>query len=119
MPFLSNKKKINVHDDPKSIIKFFDPSQDAFIKRGEYNDKYGEVLIFNSPYCSGETVTSFMNKYNNQMIRKITKIIEFGESSKTLIKEREAVLVGNYENVMEKKGVIGNLIKSLSQKTLV
>lgn len=119
MPFLSNKKKINVHDDPKSIIKFFDPSQDALIKRGEYNDKYGEVLIFDSPYCHGETMSSFMNKYDNQMLRKITKIVEFGESSKTLIKERDSVLVGNYKSVMLKKGVIGELIKSLSQKTLV
>ncbi len=118
-PFISREGKESVHDNPKSWIKLFDPKQDALIKRGEYNEKYGETLIFDSPYCHGETLTSFMNKYNNQMLGKIAKIVEFGESSKTLLKERDAVLIGNYRATMEKKGVIGQLIRSLNQKVLV
>jgi len=118
-PFISKEGKKSVHDDPKSRFRFFDREQDALIKRGEYNLRYGEELIFSSPYCHGETLTSFMNKYNNQMLKIVMKIIEFGESAKTLSQEKDAVLGGNYEYEMQRKGVIWNLIKSLSQKTLV
>ena len=118
-PFISKEGKESVHDDPKSKIKFFIPSQDALIKRSEYNQLYGEKMIYASAYCHGETLTSFINKYNNQMIAKIMKIVEFAESAKTLMQERDAILGGNYAELMEKKGTIGKLIKNLSQKVLV
>ena len=76
-------------------------------------------MIYASAYCHGETLTSFINKYNNQMLAKIMKIVEFAESAKTLMQERDAILGGNYAELMEKKGTIGKLIKNLSQKVLV
>lgn len=118
-PFLSKEGKKSVYDDPKSKFRFFDREEDSLIKRGEYNSKYGEKLIYNSPYCHGESLTSFIDKYNNQMLKIIMKIVEFGESSKTLLQERDAVVGGNYDYEMEKKGVIWNLIKALNQKTLI
>ena len=53
------------------------------------------------------------------MLKVIMKIIEFGESSKTLVQERDAVIGGNYEYEMQRKGIIWNLIEGLNQKTLI
>lgn len=118
-PFISHEGKKSVHDDPKSKVRFFDESEDALIKRGEYNDKYGEELIYDSlPYCQGESVTSLINKYDNQMLFKIMKIIEFYASSKALSNEGKAVIKQEYPELMKRKGDIWNLIQSGSQRIL-
>jgi len=118
-PFISKPSKKSVHDDPKSKFRFFDGNEDSLIKRGEYTEKYGEQLIYdNLLYCEGETITSLMNKYDNQMLAKIMKVMEFYASSKTLSQERDAVLKEEYKELMKEKGKIGLLINSLNQKII-
>ncbi len=116
--FLPEGKR-NVHDDPKRKFRLFDPNEDALIKRGEYNTKYGEELIYNdNPYCTGETLTSMYNKHNNQLLAKVLKVIEFMESTKTLSSERNAVITNEYQEIMRNKGEIGRFIAKLGQRTL-
>jgi hypothetical protein len=120
VPFLS-KGYWNAHDKPKSAIKLFDPNTNGFIKRGEFNERYGESLenYQNIPFCTGKNLTEFFDNFDNQTLTKIGKVIEIIKSQEALKAESQAIVCGEFRDLMLGKECMNPWVSKVTQSVLL
>ncbi len=117
--FLAEEGQRSVHDVPKSRAKLYDPSTDGVLSRGEYSLLYNDQLkADNFPLLTNQTVTSAFNRFDNQLLMKVTKLHETVECWHELRREGDAIINGDYEMLMKKKKCIAPVLAMVKQRTL-
>ena len=117
--FLANEGQRSVHDRPKSRAKLYDPTTDGILSRGEYNLIHGENLQSNHfPLLAQESLTTTFDRFDNQLLMKITKLHESVECFYEMQRERDAVLNGDYREIMRQKKCVAPVVNMLQQQTL-
>ena len=118
-PFLAKEGQRSVHDQPKSRAKLYDPTTDGILSRGEYSLIHGENLQSNHfPLLAHESLTTTFDRFDNQLLMKITKLHESVECFYEMQRERDAVLNGDYREIMQQKKCVAPVVNMVQQQIL-